>query len=140
MNITKNFTLEELIESDTADREGFIEQYSPPVEVIENLKILCINLLQPLRNLLPGVMIVSSGYRCKRLNSAVGSKDTSQHPKGQAADIQYFENGEMKNKKLRDVLYTSGLEFDQCIDEHKGAWTHLSYNLNHNRKMNLTIN
>ncbi len=139
MNITKNFTLEEMIHSPTADKEGFTEQYSPPDNVIENLKTLCIKLLQPLRDILPGVMIVSSGYRCMRLNQVVGSKDTSQHPKGQAADIQYYENGEMLNEKLRTALLKSGLEYDQMINEHQDAWTHLSYNINHNRKMNLTI-
>lgn len=143
MNITKNFSYEEFYQSATARKMGFYEQFTPPDDVVENIERLVINLLQPLRDLLPGVMIISSGYRCPRLNQAVGGvqkKDgtISQHVKGEAADIIYTENGLKKSQKLIETLRDSGLDFDQCIDEKKGTWVHLSYSSN-NRKQFLKL-
>ena len=67
MNLTKNFTLDEMLRSETASRMGLKEQFNPPVEIINNLKALCINILQPLRDRV-GPIRVTSGYRSPRLN------------------------------------------------------------------------
>jgi hypothetical protein len=70
--LTRNFTLEELLKSDTADRWGFKEQYTPPENVIDNLKDLCVYILQPLRDELKLPIRISSGYRCPRVNAKIG--------------------------------------------------------------------
>lgn len=138
--ITENFSFEEFTHSDTAEREGFSEQFTLPESVKENIVTLCKELLEPLRDMLPeGALRVSSGYRCERLNAYVGGKPNSQHLKGQAADVQLWVNGEMKNAELLHLVKDSGLDFDQAIDEHSGAWIHVSYNKGHNRKMVLKI-
>jgi zinc D-Ala-D-Ala carboxypeptidase len=74
MNLSKNFTLNELLRSDTANRLKIVEQYTPSQAVVENLRKLCINILQPLRNHLGVPIRITSGFRCKRTNKAVGSK------------------------------------------------------------------
>ena len=79
MNLTENFTLEELIET----RHG---ENTPTPEHIENLKLLATKVLQPLRDAV-GKVHVSSGYRSERVNKIVGGETTSQHCKGEAADI-----------------------------------------------------
>ena len=134
MQLSTNFMLSEFLKSNTATRLGFHEQFSPPDEVVDNLKLLCEEVLQPLRDMLPeGYLRISSGYRCERLNQAVGGKPTSQHVKGQAADVEWIINGEEHNDKLMDLLLTSGLEFDQAINEFDFSWVHISYNEGHNR-------
>lgn len=140
-SISKNFNINEFLESQTATRKGFKEQYQPPDNVVDNLEQLVINVLQPLRDLLPfGTMIVSSGYRCPRLNNSIGGAITSQHLTGMAADICYYEDGVKNNKKLFDTLIRSGIPFDQCIDEYNFSWVHISFNSNKkNRRQTLKI-
>ena len=96
MNLTENFTLDEMIKSQTAERKG-IDNY-PEKEHIENLKLLAENILQPIRDKF-GAFIVSSGYRSPELCVAVGSTIKSQHAKGQAAD---FEVSGIDNYDLLD--------------------------------------
>jgi len=140
MNLTKNFSLDEFTSSQTATRKGFNEQSVPPDDVKDNLRVLCQELLQPLRDLLPrGIIKISSGYRCKRLNDAVGGKPNSQHVTGMAADTQYFEGGIMKNLKIIEAVKKNNLQFDQMINEYGGQWIHLSYNKSGNRKQELSI-
>jgi len=90
LRLSKNFTLGEFLRSSTAERHEkiAIEQNDPSEEVIDNLRYLCANTLQPLRERLGAPMKITSGYRCKSLNDLVGSTDRSQHLKGQAADVQ----------------------------------------------------
>ena len=133
MQLSQNFTLEEFLTSQTAVRNG-IDNLHPPDEVIRNLGTLCIELLQPLRNAL-GPLRISSGYRCLELNRLVHSKDDSQHILGMAADVQYFENGEMNNQKILRIVIKSGFEYDQMINEFGFQWIHLSFNKGNNRKM-----
>ena len=139
MKLSKNFELGEFLVSQTATRQGFKEQFTPPDQVIDNLQCLCVRLLQPLRDSLPGVMRVSSGYRCERLNKQIGSTPNSQHVKGQVADIQYYEDDIMDNQKLLDKLNELKLEYDQCLWEFGGQWLHLSYNYDENRNQFLKI-
>jgi zinc D-Ala-D-Ala carboxypeptidase len=139
--LTKNFHLMEFVKSHTATRECMLEQFSPPKEVIDNLRVLCEKVLQPLRDALPdGVIKVASGYRCHRLNELIGGKDSSQHLQGKAADIQYYENGVMNNKKIIETVKSIPLAFDQMIDEMGGEWVHISYNEGKNRNHNFNIN
>lgn len=85
MNITRNFTLEELVRSPTASRLSIPN--TPSESVMHNLILLCNNILQPLRNAYGKPIIVNSGYRSPELNKAIGGAKNSQHMRGQAADI-----------------------------------------------------
>lgn len=130
MDLTEHFSLEEMTVSQTAVRHGFDEQFTPPDSVKENLKALCENVLEPLRAKMreeyhaPIVITVSSGYRCDRVNSAVGGAPSSQHLKGQAADINAY-GGTVE--ELYQFIKDSGIVFDQCIQEFS-RWVHISFN------------
>lgn len=132
MRLGKNFTLDEMIRSDTARKKGYVEQYSPPDEVVENLRLLVENVLQPARDSLGEPITVTSGYRCDRLNKAIGGAASSQHRFGQAADLVASNNA-----KLFDALRTT--PFDQLIwefgDADQPAWVHVSYSRRHRRQV-----
>ena len=94
MKLSQNFSLRELTKSQTAERKGISNE--PSEEHIENLKLLCTKILQPIRDEF-GIVSVSSGYRSPDLCVALGSKSTSQHARGQAADFECYE---IANNKL----------------------------------------
>lgn len=127
MNLTKNFTLEELIVSQYASRNGI--NNTPNEEQVENLKQLCINILQPLRDALGIPLHIDSGFRNFEVNNAVGGAKTSQHTKGQAADV--VVPGMTPMDVIRRVVALR-LPFDQMIFEY-GEWMHISYNEINNR-------
>jgi zinc D-Ala-D-Ala carboxypeptidase len=137
MELSKSFTLNELTKSQEATRLGI--DNTPSEEHIENLKILCENILQPIRDFYGMPVSVSSGYRSAALCEAVGSSSKSQHTKGQAADFEIFG---ITNKDLADWI-TSNLDYDQCIlefwnpNEPNSGWVHCSYNSAGNRKQYL---
>ncbi|MCS6818356.1 MAG: D-Ala-D-Ala carboxypeptidase family metallohydrolase [Chitinophagales bacterium] len=124
MQLSKNFTLAEMLRSQTATRLGYDEQFKPSGPVIANLKALCENLLQPLREQLRKSIQVTSGYRCKRLNTAIGGSAKSQHLTGQAADI--VVEG-LSTEQLYQRIKKSKILFDQLIQEFD-QWVHISYN------------
>jgi zinc D-Ala-D-Ala carboxypeptidase len=127
MKLSENFTLEELLESQTARRKVIQEQFAPSENVKENLRKLCINVLQPLRDGIGKPIHVTSGYRCKRLNKAIGGAVTSQHTEGKAADLQAIG---YTNKELFDYI-KDNLKFDQLLWEfgtkEEPAWVHVSF-------------
>ena len=133
MNLSKSFTLNELTKSQEAIRLGL--DNIPNEEHIENLKILCEKILQPLRDYYGMPVSVSSGYRSVALCEAIGSSAKSQHTKGQAADFEIFG---VANKELADFI-TQNLEYDQCIlefwneNEPNSGWVHCSFNSSGNR-------
>ena len=137
MNLSNNFTLNELIYSDTAIRKGIFN--NPNDEQINNLKLLCENILEPVRNNFNSPVIINSGYRSPEVCLAVGSTIKSQHTKGQAAD---FEIVGIANKDLADWV-VSNLDYDQCIlefwneNEPNSGWVHCSYSNLGNRKQYL---
>ena len=106
MNLSRNFTLSELIKSDTAIRRGI--NNNPNAEQIEKLKDLCENILQPVRDHF-GRVKVTSGFRSPELCVAIGSSVNSQHAKAEAAD---FECIGTDNAELADWIYKN-LEPDQ---------------------------
>jgi len=112
MNLTKNFTLEEMVRSQTA-KEKKIDN-TPNKEQIDNLKYLCVEILQPMRELLRRPVIVNSGYRCPALNKAIKGAVNSQHLKGEAADITLGSRA--LNITLFKALKENG-KYDQLIDE-----------------------
>ena len=125
MNLSTHFTLAEFTNSQTAARLGI--DNTPPLDVIEALKYTAQG-LEGIRILLGSPVIISSGYRCLTLNQAIGSKDTSQHVKGEAADIIAPAYGAPRT--VMDRIVDVGLDYDQCILEHanKGnGWVHISF-------------
>ena len=127
----KYFTFDELIHSDTADRLGI--DNSPTCDAINNLDGLVTNVLDRLRSEWGRPIIVTSGYRCKELNVAVGGARNSQHLKGQAVDI-VSDDFEAFRRFVR--RWCKDNEFDQCIFEHSGGrqWIHISYVEGRNRR------
>ena len=136
MMLSKNFSLAELTKSQTAERKGIPN--TPTADHIFNLTALCENILQPIRNEF-GSFIVSSGYRSPELCEAIGSKATSQHAKGEAAD---FEVAGVSNYKLATWI-EENLPFDQlileCFQGGNSGWIHCSY-IPDGRKETLTYN
>ena len=137
MKLSDNFSLLELTKSQTAERKGIDNTPSP--EHQENLKLLCTHILQPVRDHFSRVVSVSSGYRSPELCTAIGSKITSQHAKGEAADFEIYG---ISNKKLADWI-NENLYYDQLILEYwkesdpNSGWVHCSFSLNGNRKQYL---
>jgi hypothetical protein len=122
--LSDSFSLQELLVSEVATRFGYAEQFEPSPKVVYNLRLLCVHVLQPLRNALGYPIRVQSGYRCPRLNERIGGARESQHLQGKAADIMDLHNG---NAFLLQTIVQLGLPFDQVIDEFGLAWIHVSY-------------
>lgn len=101
------------------------------------MKELINNVLDPLRKAYGHPIKVTSGYRSPRLNAAVGGVKTSQHEKGQAADITAGSPEE--NKKLFDLAQELNLPFCQLIDEKKYKWVHISYDKNNVKRQVLHL-
>ena len=131
MRLSKNFVLSEITRSNTAKRLGISNE--PTKEHLENTQRIVSVLLQPLRDSL-GPIRISSGYRNPSLNRAIGGSSKSQHCKGEALDIQFWEGGKMNNKAIYNWILDSGLEFDQMINEFDFAWIHISLKEKDNRK------
>ena len=137
MRLTENFSLKELTSSQTAERKGINNTPEPHHQ--ENLKSLCTSILQPVRDHFSRVVSVSSGYRSAELCTAIGSKTTSQHAKGEAVDFEIFG---ISNKELADWI-NENLYYDQLILEYwnesdpNSGWVHCSFSLNGNRKQYL---
>ena len=125
MNLSANFSLAELIKSQTALRKGI--DNTPDQPAIDNLEKLCTAILQPVRDHFGIPFTPSSGYRSPELCIAVGSTIKSQHAKGQAAD---FEVPGVSNMELAEWI-RDNLEFDQlileCYTGGNTGWVHCSY-------------
>ncbi len=123
MKLSKNFALSEITHSNTAKRLGI--DNTPNEKHLANMSLLINNLIQPMRDSI-GPIRISSGYRGKDLNRAIGGSRKSQHCKGQALDIQFWQNGKMMNELIYEWVLDSGLEFDQMINEFDFSWIHIS--------------
>ena len=125
MNLSKNFTLEEL----TVTKSGLANK--PNLEQVGRLTDLCVNVLQPLRELYGNSITINSGFRSEAVNQAIGGAATSQHCKGEAADCDTADNA-----KLFRII-REHLMFDQLIweggDNIQPAWVHVSFHKEHNR-------
>lgn len=128
MNLTKNFSLNELTQSETALRKGL--NNVPTQAIIDSLQTLAVNVLQPIRDHYGKGVKVSSGYRSPEVNAAVGGSKVSDHCKGQAADI---EIPGLPNMELATYI-KDNLKFTQLILEFytpgvvDSGWVHVSYN------------
>jgi uncharacterized protein YcbK (DUF882 family) len=139
MKLSQHFSLEEMTKSQTGSRKGI--DNTPSEKEIQNLKLLCENVLEKIRIHFGRPVTVNSGYRGPKLNKAIGGAKNSQHMTGQAADI---EIAGMSNKILFCWI-RDNLDFDQLILEfHKedvpdSGWVHVSWNSQGNRKQVLKI-
>jgi hypothetical protein len=138
MQLTNNFSLKELTTSETATRKGL--DNTPNEAVTANLKTLAENILQPVREHYGKSVKVNSGYRSPEVNASVGGSKTSDHCKGQAADIEItgVANGDLakyiaENYKFTQVIlefYTQGIP--------DSGWVHVSYDANNLKCQTLT--
>ena len=129
----KYFTIDELCKSDTAKKKGI--NNTPTAEIKQKLEVLIAELLDPVREAWGKPIRVNSGYRCPKLNKAVGGVSNSQHMKGEAADLN--AGSVSLNKQLFELIRTR-YEYDQLIDEANYAWVHVSY-VRRNRKQVLHL-
>ena len=138
MNLSANFTLKELTKSDTATRLGL--DNNPDDEALENLKILCEKVLQPVRDHFGKSVTVNSAYRSPESNAAVNGSKSSDHCKGMAADIEIvgIANADLAQWIMDNLDYTQLiLEFyTQGIPD--SGWVHVSYDPNNLKNQELT--
>lgn len=118
----KYFTIKELCKSSTATQKRI--DNTPNSEIVNNLKQLVDQVLDPLRKRYGKPIKINSGYRCEQLNKAVKGAVNSQHIKGLAADITAGSVEE--NKILFELVQELNLPFDQLIDEKNFSWIHVS--------------
>ena len=135
MQLSDHFTLSELTKSSTAERLGIANE--PGSTEVENLIMVCDQILEPVRNHYGIAFAPNSGFRCLDLNRAIGSSDKSQHVTGQAVD---FEVPGIDNKDVA-LWVVDNCQFDQLIlefykeGEPSSGWVHCSYTIDgDNRK------
>lgn len=127
MNLSSHFTLAEMTYSETAKKHSI--DNTPPPEAVKNMQALCEEVLEPIRALVGKPITINSGYRCLALNRLLGSKDSSQHVKGEAADI---ECPGVSNLELAWLIFKSTIFLDQLILENykpgdpASGWVHVS--------------
>lgn len=135
----KHFTIDELCRSATAKNKGI--DNTPTPEIRAKLQTLIEELLDPVREGWGRAITVNSGYRCSALNQAVGGVATSQHRKGEAADLNAGDpaKNRMLFDKIVDMQKAGLIAFDQLIDESRYKWVHISYRKGANRNQILHL-
>ena len=140
--LSPHFTRNEFLRSQTAERKGI--KNIPDRDQVYNMRALCSNLLEEIRSGIrkeiksDALVIITSGFRCKKLNKAIGGSKTSQHMKGQAADLHI--SGVSLFDAFKYIVSESGLQFDKCVWEF-GSWIHISYSMyGNNRNEILSVN
>jgi len=139
VNLSKNFTLAEFTKSQAALRRGL--DNTPNAEQIENLRDLVDHVLQPVRSHFARPVIITSGFRSKKLNSAIGGSATSHHMSGKAAD---FEIPGVGNGVIAEWI-AENLPFTQLILEYytpgvpDSGWVHVAYDAQDLRQETLTV-
>lgn len=133
MNISDHISLKEAVRSNTAKRLGIDNM--PDNETLVTMQITAQHVFEPLRRHFNEPIYISSFYRCKELNTAIGGSTKSQHCKGEAIDID-----DVYSKATNADFFNyikDRLEFDQLIwefgDDENPDWVHVSYNLGRNR-------
>ena len=129
MKLSENLSLSEVIRSESAKRKGVSNM--PTEEHIANFKVLAEKVFQPIRENFRVPILISSGYRSKELNAAIGGSLTSQHCSGEAIDIDM--DGTPHGVTNLDIFnfIKDKLDFDQLINEFpkdgNPDWVHVSY-------------
>ena len=129
MQLSKHLSLAEVTRSETAKRKGVSNMPTP--EHLENFKLLAEKVFEPIREHFKVPIHISSGYRSKELNTAIGGSLTSQHCSGEAVDIDMDGSSNGVTNKMVFEYVKDNLEFDQMIFEFGDAnnpdWVHVSY-------------
>lgn len=129
----KYFTFKELTASSTADKLGM--DNTPTWDEIAALKMLAMDVLDPIRVLWGCPIIVNSGYRSKLLNAAVGGVPNSQHRcQGMTAAADITAGNRRDNLLLADMIIKSNIQYDQLIVEDSGRWLHVSFSMKPRRQ------
>lgn len=131
--LSENFTIEEFTRSDKAKELGITNE--PGEKELAALRVLVSRTIQPLRDKLGVPIHVNSGYRCPELNKAVGGVPTSQHQKGEAADLSI----DGKAADILEALENSNIPFDQAILYRKQNFLHVSLKLDGVQRSNVII-
>jgi hypothetical protein len=129
MKLSEHFDLNEFTRSDYAKRNGI--NNLPNAEQTDNLRELCINVLEPIRKHFQIPILISSGFRSKALNTVIGGAKNSQHTSGEAVDIDHDLSANVVSNKMIFDFIKSNLSWDQLIWEHGTStnpdWVHVSY-------------
>lgn len=138
MNLSPNFSLHEMCKSETALRMGF--DNTPDEEATENLRALCENVLQKVRDHYGKGVKVNSAYRSPESNAAVGGSKTSDHCKGMAADIEIpgVANAELAQWIMDNLEYTQLILEFYTPGTPDSGWVHVSYDPSNLKKQELT--
>lgn len=135
MNLTFNFTLKEFINSETATKNGYSEQWNPSTEIINNLTDLAANVAEPIRKRF-GSFSPTVAYRCARTNKAVGGASNSEHLYGKAFDETFIKDGKNISGEVFDWIVSGGLpKWSKLILEFPDKngvprWLHIGYDKN----------
>lgn len=128
MQLSKHLSLAEVTRSETAKRKGVSNMPTP--EHLENFKLLAEKIFEPIREHFKVPIHLSSGYRSKELNKAIGGSLSSEHCEGRAIDIDMDGSASgVTNKQVFDFI-KENLDFNQLINEFDYSWVHVSYNPN----------
>ena len=119
MKLSEHFTLEELTHSEIGERQGID---NTPSEYVKANLVRLARLLEDVRRVVQRPIMVNSAYRCEAINELVGSKPTSQHCIGCAADIKVPG---LTPNDIVNLVVRSGIEYDQLIREFD-SWVHIS--------------
>jgi hypothetical protein len=122
MLLSKNLTLAEMIRSESAKRKGILN--TPTQPHIDNMKYLAEKVFQPIRDHFNIPIHISSGYRSKALNQAIGGSNASFHSLGAAIDID-MDGTSVTNKEIFDFI-RKNLEFTELINEFNYSWIHVA--------------
>lgn len=136
MNLSAHLSEAEYIKSDTAKRKGIDNSMTP--EHTENAKVLAAKVFEPIRLHFAKPIYLSSGYRSKALNSAIGGSSTSEHCTAEAMDLDQDDRGTgVSNRMVFDYI-KNNLVFNQLIwefgDSQNPDWVHVSYNVDGTNK------
>lgn len=134
--LSKNFTLSEVLKSQTATRKGI--DNTPDIEQFKNLEALCQEVMEPVRAIYGVPLIVTSGLRVLELNREIGSWDGSQHVKGEAIDFEPLGGIELHD--LWRAIVLSDIPYDQVILEFPPTgWIHISHKRGGPQRGRITI-
>jgi len=128
MRLSEHFDLSEFTMSEEAVRKGI--DNTPSDETRGKLVMLCLKVLEPIRELVEVSLIITSGYRSPEVNKMIGGSESSQHCKGEAAD---FHCTRLTVQDLFDLVRASNIPYDQLIQEFN-RWVHISYRPNPRRQ------
>jgi len=125
MKLSKNLSLSEVTKSATAKRLRISNE--PTKQHLQNLTVLAKEVFQLIRNHFNEPIYISSGYRSRALNKAIGGSKSSHHCKGMALDLdQDYRNTNVTNEQIFNYI-KDNLEFTQLINENNYSWVHISY-------------